>query len=191
MHIPAIHQPILPKFAFQVGKFYPPGRRQPAGSSLSFLPDNRRLEVFVPSPAEPVLTQFREGDLQVALVRRGTAAVLLHRFGNLPWGTALCDGAGLGTETRQVFQALARERRLPFQFSAGLIDRDSQAVLAVRPATLSPLFASLIGKAMRDAAAKAMDAEAQAADLDWLMTQHPGDLLSLASIYERAMFVPA
>ncbi len=37
---------------------------------------------------------------------------------------------------------------------------------------------------------KTEDPEAQAADLDWLTTQHPGDLLSLSTIYERALSLP-
>jgi len=186
MNIPSTPQQASPKAPFQAGKFYPAGQRKRAASSFSFLPDNPRLELFIPSPAEKVLTQFCEGGLQMALVRHGAAAVLLYRFGSLPWHTAVCDGDGLGHQRRRVFQALARERSLPFHFSAGIIDRDTRAVLAVRHAMLSPMFASLIGKAMRAADGKAADLAAQAADLDWLMTQHPGDLLSLSSIYERA-----
>ena len=152
------------------------------------MPDHPRLEFFLPSPTGETLAQFCTGDVYMALVRHGAATVLLHRFGDLPWRAALCDGEALGKARRRVFQALARERHLPFHFLAGIIDRDSKAVLAVRPAMLSPQFASLIGKAMRAADTQAA---AQIADLDWLLTQHPGDLLGLASIYERADALPA
>ena len=189
MNIPSTprqHAPQSP--LLQVGRHYPAGQRKPDASSFSFMPDHPRLEFFLPSPTGETLAQFCTGDVYMALVRHGAATVLLHRFGDLPWRAALCDGEALGKARRRVFQALARERHLPFHFLAGIIDRDSKAVLAVRPAMLSPQFASLIGKAMRAADTQAA---AQIADLDWLLTQHPGDLLGLASIYERADALPA
>ncbi len=84
MDIPATQHQLLPKSPFQAGKFYPPSQRKLAASSFSFLPDSRRLEIFIPSPTGAVLRQFCEGDLHMALVRHGATTVLLHRFGNLP-----------------------------------------------------------------------------------------------------------
>jgi len=191
MNIPATHHQPSPQASFQAGQLYPAPRRKPASSSLAFLPDGRRLEFIAPSPTEQALKQFSEGTLYMALIRRGAATALLHRFGSLPWRTAVCDGEGLGNQRQRVCQALARERSSPFQFTAGIIDPNTRTVLAVRPATLSPLFAALIGKAMKATDAKAKDPVAQAGDLDWLLTQHPEDLLSLASICERAVSVPA
>jgi hypothetical protein len=190
MTMSATRHPHPPKALFQAAKTHPHSRRLGAGSSFLCLPDGWRLELCVPSPSAETLRQFCEGEVRVALVQRGAAAVLLHRFGSLPWRAAVCDGEALGKEKRRVFQALARERRLPFHFSAGLIDRDGKALLAVRPAMLSPTFASCIGKAMRAGEARADGPAAQAADLDWLMTQSPADLLGLAGVYERALSEP-
>ena len=190
MNIPKLQHHSSPQAPLPAVTLYPVPRRKAAASSLAFLPDKRRLELLIPSPTGQALGQFCEGALHLALVRRGTAAVLLHRFGGPPWRTAVCDGEALGKHRQQVYQALARERSAPFEFTAALIDPDTRAVLALRPATLSPVFASLIGKAMKTADSRAKDAEAQMGDLDWLLTQHPGDLISLAGIYERAMSAP-
>ena len=178
----------LPTFTFNIGKrVQMPSGRGMSLSCLTFLPGNRRLDIVMPSPGSQELRQFYEGELRMALVCRGAAVVLLHRFGNLPWQTAVLDGKTLGSGKLRAFKSLARERREPFQFSIALNDQRTRALLATRHAMLSPLFASMIGKAMRSVEANAKDLQSQIADLDWLTTQYPPDLLSLASIYERAV----
>ena len=191
MNIQPTHYQNLNMPPFQAAeRLSPAERRKPAAtSSFYFLPDGRRLELVIPSPNSPAMEQFCQGAVHMALVRRGFAAVLLYSFGNLPWQVAIFNGEGLGHERLRVFKALARERSSPLQFSAAIIDRDTQALRAMRPVTLSPLFASMIGRAMRAGSSRIEDSE-QAADHDWLMTQHSGDLLGLSCIYERAVALP-
>jgi hypothetical protein len=183
------HRSHQPSLTFTLGERVAMPRRSASLSRLTFLPGNRRLDISIASPTTEELAEFNHGRLSIALVCRGAAVVLLHRLGDLPWQTAVLDSKLLGKDKLRAFRSLARDRDEPFYFLVALSDQDTDTLLASRHAALSPLFASMIGKAMKAAEISSKDSESQIVDLDWLMTQNPPDLLSLASIYEQAVSV--